>query len=273
MLSRLWAYLELNIATLLNYAGTGFLLLIYAAAFSYLLISEKDKAKRVIFVWTPGLILIAFFMPPVRYLFMRFIDKNDTYYRMLWMVPVAMTVAHAFTRICAGFKLIGLPVAAAMIILCGGNVYKSVAGPLVIASKAQNEYHIPQEVIETADIIMEKEQGHRVKAVMPLDFTSYIRQYDTNIYLAYGRELIMRPDAYDELYSMLCEEPVDIEKMREAAVPRQVSYYVFPKTSSFLKDPESCGLEKAGETENHVIYRDPEELEYMSGISYYYFTD
>lgn len=269
----MWAYLELNIETVKNYAGTGFLLLIYAAAFAYLLISEKDKAKRVIFVWIPGLTLLFFFLPPVRWMYMKYIDGSATYYRVLWLIPVAMTIAHGFTRICEGFKLIGLPVAVALIALCGGDVYHSVAGPLVIASKAQNEYHIPQEVIETADIIMANEQGHRVKAVMPLDFTSYIRQYDTDLYLAYGRELIMRPDAYDELYSMLCEDPIDVEKMREAAIPRQVSYYVFPKTSGFVKDPESCGLEKAGETKDHVIYRDPEELEYMSGISYYYFTD
>ncbi len=270
-MSSILNYLQLNISTLINYAGTGFLLVLYALSYVYLFIAEKDDRKRTFFIWIPAVLWLAFMMPPVRWLFIKLIDSGDTYYRMLWLIPVSATISHAAVKLSSGYRLIGLVAVSAVIVLCGSSVYNAKAGDVNIVSAAQNPYHIPDEAIEVAELVKKTDEGHKIRAVMPEEMTFYVRQYDTDVYLAFGREMVMGFPAANGMYEVMTANPVDVWELIRKGRERLVSAYVFGRYQLLSDDPEEYGLIKLGETENYKVYYDPEELEYVRSINYFYF--
>ena len=45
-----------------QYCGTGFLPVVFLAALLYLLVTEKERYKRIVLVYVPGLVFISFFI-------------------------------------------------------------------------------------------------------------------------------------------------------------------------------------------------------------------
>ncbi|MBO6259571.1 MAG: hypothetical protein J6N47_01960 [Lachnospiraceae bacterium] len=270
-MSSMLNYLQLNITTLINYAGTGFLLILYALSYVYLFIAEKDDRKRTFFIWIPTVLWLVFMLPPVRWLFIKLIDSGDTYYRMLWMIPISATTAHAVAKLSSRYRLIGLAAVSAVIVLCGSSVYNAKAGEVNIVSAAQNPYHIPDEAIDVVELVKKTDEGHKIRAVMPEEMTFYVRQYDTDVYLAFGREMVMGFPVANGMYEVMSATPVDVWELIRKGRERLVSAYVFGKYQVLSDDPEEYGLIKLGETENYKVYYDPEELEYVQSISYFYF--
>ena len=79
------------------------------------------------------------------------------------------------------------------------------------------------------------------------------------------------PEAtFNALFVMMHEEVIDSSALLELGRERQVCFYVFPIDQEFGADPESAGLEKAGETKKYVVYKDAYELEEMRKIHFYY---
>ena len=66
-----------------------------------------------------------------------------------------------------------------------------VSGSLVYINRymspAENLYHIPQNVIDICDVIEPAEGEPRVRAAFPSELVHFVRQYDTNILMPYGR--------------------------------------------------------------------------------------
>ena len=271
MIDQMINYFQMNIDTVIAYAGSGFLMALYGLAAAYLLFTEKDKRIRALFIYMPLLIILAVILPPVRYAFVRYIDTGDTYYRFLWLLPVCATIAYASEKLFSGMRLIGITLAATAVALCGHYVYDAGSGYTEAPVRAENIYHLPEEAIEVADIIMAGEKGNQIRAAMPAELTVSVRQYDTNLYLAYGREKFMDPYAEaDALFVIMHEEVIDSSALLELGRERQVCFYVFPIDQEFGADPESAGLEKAGETKKYVVYKDAYELEEMRKIHFYY---
>ena len=169
-----------------QYCGNGFLVPLFIAALIYLLIVEKDNRKRIVIAIVPAIILIGFFIPLTRIAYVAVLDDGaDTYYRLLWLMPMGVCIAYAGCRLFSGHKRAGLVVISALIVLCGSLVYKNQ-----YISKAQNLYHIPQAVIDICDEISPDEGEPRVRAVFPEELIHFVRQYDTNIMMPYGRDII-----------------------------------------------------------------------------------
>ena len=140
-----------------NYGGTGFLLLLYVIALGYLLIREKNKYVRSIFVYAPMLLIFGFLFPVSRKLYVAVLNEGNTYYRVLWLLPVSITLAYTgcsviyrlgkrFEKNARWISYAGALVGVAVIMLAGEYVYNS---PHI--SKAENAYHLPQEVIDICD--------------------------------------------------------------------------------------------------------------------------
>jgi hypothetical protein len=142
---------------------------------------------------------------------------------------------------------------------------------VVIVSAAENSYHIPDETIEVAELVKKTDAGHKVRAVMPEEMTFYVRQYDTDVYLAFGREMVMGYPAANGMYEVMTASKVDVWELIRKGRERLVSTYVFSKYQLLSDDPEEYGLIKIGETENYKVYYDPEELDYVQSINYFYF--
>lgn len=248
-----------------NYAGGKYLVIVFLLSLAFLLITEKNKRRRALFLYMPLSLLLLFFFPLFRKVFVRLMGgEGDTYYRVLWLIPMGIIVAYG------GVKLAGLlrekwgtwaggiacAAAGAAIIFGGKYVYASQ-----YMSEAQNMYHLPQTVVDICDLIAPTEGEERIWAVFPTDLVYFVRQYDTDIQLLYGREMVEPKWQYAEPVHTVMNHPttIDIEELLELTRERYCTYIVLPnvKNKGVTEAPENFGLELIDTVDGYPVYYDP----------------
>ena len=265
-----------------NYGGTGFLLLLYVIALGYLLIREKNKYVRSIFVYAPMLLIFGFLFPVSRKLYVAVLNEGNTYYRVLWLLPVSITLAYTecsviyrlgkrFERNARWISYAGALVGVAVIMLAGKYVYNS---PHI--SKAENAYHLPQEVIDICDTIEANEGEISYNyATFPGDLVYYVRQYRTDIGLSYGRDMVEPIWGYgiwNEAYMAIegtdeikAEELVEIT--RRFPDEARASRFIILRDSKPIDQPlDELGLTFLGQFGQYKLYEDPVVTERMKEI-------
>ena len=80
-----------------GFTGSGFLTILYLLTLLYLWTSEKNPTFRAIFVYGAGIIQLLFFIPLFYYGY-QVLDQG-TYYRILWILPMTITIAYASVKI------------------------------------------------------------------------------------------------------------------------------------------------------------------------------
>lgn len=252
----MWGIFLESVVIFKNYMGFHegcWLAAVYLLLLLYLWFAEKDRHRRAVFVYAPTLLLLLFFCPLFRKLFVRLMEDSETYYRLLWLLQMSVVSAYGMVRLCARHRRIGLAVMCAVILAGGDYVYDSEH-----ISKAENAYHLPQEVIDIVDLI-EPEEG-RITVLVPADLIYYIRQYSTNIELPYGREmLVSRWDYYHPMYEAM-EQAEVIETAAFVELAREYPCaYIILKEDRQLEEPlTEYGFELYGQVGEFLIYRDME---------------
>ena len=265
-----------------NCGGTGFLLLLYVIALGYLLIREKNKYVRSIFVYAPMLLIFGFLFPVSRKLYVAVLNEGNTYYRVLWLLPVSITLAYTgcfviyrlgkrFEKNARWISYAGALVGVAVIMLAGKYVYNS---PHI--SKAENAYHLPQEVIDICDTIEANEGEISYNyATFPGDLVYYVRQYRTDIGLSYGRDMVEPVWGYgiwNEAYMAIegtdeikAEELVEIT--RRFPDEARASRFIILRDSKPIDQPlDELGLTFLGQFGQYKLYEDPVVTERMKEI-------
>lgn len=236
------------------YTGLRFLLVLTLLAWIYLLVKEKDKRIRLILVYAPILILLLFFFPLSRKLFVAAGLDGETYYRVIWTIPMGIITIYGACQLFAKHRRIGLIVSSALIILCGSYVYQST-----YISKAENLYHIPNTVMKICDCITPENENLRVTAVMPPELIHFVRQYDANINMPYGREMLVeRWGYYNEVYEVM-EKPeiVEMKALLKATRNNYCQYIVMAQDRETDVNPVESGLVLLDTIDGYRIYEDP----------------
>ncbi len=250
----MWGIFLESVVIFKNYMGFHqykFLAGLYLLALLYLWFAEKDRHRRAILVYAPTLLLAAFFCPLFRKVFVRVLEDSETYYRLLWLVQMSLVTAYGFIKLMGRHRKIGLLIMCAAIAAGGDYVYDSIN-----ISKAQNAYHLPQEVIDIVDMI-EPEEG-RIKVLMPGELLQYVRQYSTDIELPYGREMMIeRWDYYDAMYeAMEKTEVIDTPYFVELARGYPCAYVILRNDRQVKESLTDYGFEVYGQVGIYVIYKD-----------------
>lgn len=235
-----------------KYVGTGMLAILFFAAVIYLFITEKNKTTRLIFLYVPSLLLILFFNPLFGKVVLKF-TGGEIYWRILWLIPMAPVLAYTAVKIVlsvTGKKKIFTAIALAFIVMvCGNLVYKN---PGFI--KAENIYHIPQTVVKLCEAIKEDEI---VRAAFPVEHIHYVRQYTQDIYMPFGREMMIKEwGGKDRLYDLTTSPVLDVAAIAEELRGRDTEYIVFHKDRQLLGRFEDYQFEFIYETDGYVVYRD-----------------
>lgn len=242
-----------------EYRGSGYLIFVYAAAFVYLLFAEKRRLNRILALYIPLTLMILLLCPVFYHIYVVYLDDSGTYYRMLWMLSMTVTIAYAACNLIYRFRRLGLILITVIIIACGGYAY--VDGEHASLAKAQNPYHIPQYVIELCDMMPQHIEGVNVFACVPLEMLFYVRQYDSDICLIYGRDAV-EPSwgYYNEFYEAYeLGVAIDLAKMLELTRnngARVCTYFVVKEDRKFVGDPAKMGLEKIAQVDEYILYRD-----------------
>jgi len=249
------------------YTGLKLLFALTLFAWIYLLITEKERRNRLMFVYAPLIIILLFLFPLSRKYFVAAGLDGETYYRVLWTIPMGIITIFGFCRLFERHRRIGLVVTAALIIFCGKYVYKSE-----YISKAENLYHIPDTVVKICDLIEPENPDTRASAVMPPELIHYVRQYSARINMPYGREMLVPQWKYDNAIYKAMEgtEVVDIDVLLKATRDEYCQYIVLAPGRQTEQEPEECGLVLVGEIDGYRIYEDPVSVKIVESWQEYY---
>lgn len=243
---------------IINYEGTGFLLILYAVAYIYLCITEKNKRNRLLLIYVPLIVMLMIMCPIYYRIYMGYLDDSGTYYRMMWLVPTSVTMAYAACKAISKHRRIGTIIICVLIGVCGSFIYTSTS-----STKAQNAYHIPEYVVELCDHMEQDIDGVNVYACVPLEMLFYTRQYNSDICLLYGREAVEPTWGYYNEYFELYElaETLDweqvLDKTRDTSLGTGVvSYFVVAEDRDMKQDPTSLGLIEVCRADGYVLLQD-----------------
>ncbi len=232
------------------YTGAGFLTILYLIALLYLWVGEKNETVRNIFVYGASILQVLFFTPLFYYGY-QLLDRG-TYYRVLWLLPMTITIAYSGVKIFARYPRWGIILGVILIAVSGKCVYSSI-----YMTKAENVYHIPQEAIEVCQAILPEEGQERVTGVFPDDLIHFIRQYSSEIRMVYGRDYLAPDWKYGDhpLRKVMNQEKIPAGWLARLATEYECHYIVLHKDKQILGSLESQDMVRIKETEHYDIYR------------------
>lgn len=238
------------VETFLKYNGSGMLLNWFLVAWLYLFVCEKIKPKRILLVYAPALILLVFFNP-LFYKISSSLTEEAIYFRILWLLPITVVLGYAMVHIfysLKGKKRVGFGIVALVIILCSGKLVYT--NPLF--SRAENSYHVPQEVVEICDAI--RVEGREVMAAFPEEFMLYVRQYSPYVCMPYGREVYM--GSVSDFFFLMRQEEIEVEELAEFAKKYECHYLILSEEKKLIGDMADYRYEVFDKVGKYVVYRD-----------------
>lgn len=238
-----------------DYAGSGFVLGMYFLSVVYLFVTEKKKNTRIYFLYVPLGVLLLFFNPLAAKIIYSFVG-DEIYYRMLWMLPIVVTIAYAAVELLkslSGKVRMVTGVAIVCLMMLGGKfIYQNS-----YFSVAENVYHVPDAVVHICDAI--KVEGREVMAAFPREMVQYVRQYEPSVCMPYGREMMVEDwigwHVY-ELYQEMNADTYDAGRIAELAKERSCHYVILWEEKEIIGEFEDYDYELFAVIDGYRIYRD-----------------
>lgn len=238
------------IETFQKFGGSGWILCWFAVAWLYLWRTEKQRDRRIIFLYMPAIVLLLFFNP----LFFKVfggVTEEAIYFRFLWLIPITLVIGYTIVQIAANLqekkRRYFIALAVLVLVVSGKLVYRN---PLY--SRAENMYHVPQTVVEICDAI--EVEGREVMALFPREFLLYVRQYSATVCMPYGRNAYT--GGYNYLYRIMNEDELVIEEIVPEIREYNCHYVILGEDKKLIGDLEDYGFVLFGEIDGYKIYRD-----------------
>lgn len=256
-----------------NYWGPCLFLALFAAGLVWTIIAHKKQEPRVFLFYTLFLLLTAYNPFVVKYLIPKLKFENE-YYRLFWILPVAIGVAYYAVRFIFLSKKMGIRVTAGilaviLLIACGSPL-TSVMQDLKMP---QNVYKVPDDLIFACNIIHEDSEEEKPRVVFDMNLNTLARQYDASLHLVLNRDAVIyragstvagtinEDNKYYKRQKCIMDvtyyamDDVPLEMFQAALNLTGTEYLVFP-----LGLPKSEFIQEAGcvpiaENGSYVIYR------------------
>lgn len=164
------------IEVLHSYFAGNVVLLIALLAFIYFVRKNGKKVSLYVALVLVGLLMI---FNGVSYWFARKVGEGETYYRLLWILPVTVFAAYFVIELWHAIKGWKKVVFAALGMIVIG-LYSKVSLPADLALP-DNIYQLDADVLQVADIIEAHSGGKRVSLLDDGSVSYSIRQYNENI--------------------------------------------------------------------------------------------
>ncbi|MCR4990161.1 MAG: hypothetical protein K6A38_04785 [Lachnospiraceae bacterium] len=253
-----------------DFMGMKLLLVLTVISWIYLIKAEKNRVHRILFVYAPAVVMLVFICPLSYKIYELTRLDPDTYYRILWTIPCGIITVYGMVKLFGDTlkgRIIGAIICALLIALCGDYVYDS---PHLYRS--ENAYAIPQDPINVVDSLRAHDDHQRISVLVPSVLMLYVRQYDANINMPYGREVYdVRKDYTHPVYEVFeLPEIIDLDKLLDVTREFQVEYIVFYAGQKTDVTPEEAGLTYIDTQGNYTIYQDPEIAKLIKEWEKYY---
>lgn len=232
-----------------KYMGSGLVVVWFLVAIAFLYFTEKRKERRIFFIYMPVVILLIYFNPLFYHIFFQLLG-NEIYFRICWMLPVILVIAYAavclIERTGGKWQILSSSLVIAFVMISGRLVYTN---PLYRV--AENEYHVPEAVVEICDTV--HTPGREVLVVFPPELILYVRQYDPTVCMPYGRD-------YTSVPSALLREQMEAEVYHLAELAPYVEeshshFIVLDEKKEILGNPQDYGWNMVNSTLGYSVYR------------------
>lgn len=236
------------------YSGNMSLTLLFIASLVYLWITEKNKGRKAVLIYTSVAVLALFFFPLFTYFVIDMMGEEEIYYRLLWALPMGGVIAYAAVKFLAGIKKKWLQ--AVLLLLLA--VYIAIGGHLIYKSpqfsKAENIYQVPDAVVQICDAIVVP--GREVMAAFPAELVPYVRQYSAFVVMPYGYDsLVERWGLGEELEEEMSKEVSDAKVLSELAIEEGCHFLIINQSHVVTGDLEDYDYTLILQTEGYDIYK------------------
>lgn len=216
---------------------------------------EKDWMKKILLGILPLSFLFLYWCPLTGLLFMKLLGEN-VYWRILWLILLAVTVPYAGCLLLA--KLSGIWRQGAFLVLLA---LLALGGKPVLSEEwfepSTNIYKIPQNVIDVCEVLPGNIHAMVSNRLMP-----YIRMYDPTITLEYGRNSlsyngITDTESHEQLlYLEAQKSEIDLSVLVPLAKEAGCEFLVFSNNRTYIGDWADYGYREYGSTDEFVIFAD-----------------
>lgn len=229
-----------------------------------LMIKISDNKKLKIYIFYPILAELLFIFNPISInIFVNTGLLAETrYVRLFWLLQMGVLIASAacecFCRLQSsekGMRLFLGILLSAVIILMGRYTFSKENYQM-----ATNIYKLPDGVIEVTNVIRNAcmEEGKSVSEVriaVPVSLAPYIRQYDGNIKMLYGRN-IENDLASASVQRLMQENELSSYHISFYAKEKLCDYVVLENNKPLTEPFEEYGYELVDVVKGYAVYRD-----------------
>lgn len=234
--------------------------LLFGAAL-YLLFFERKRKKNGYLLAYLLITLFLIFCPVTSAVIEKCIGSM-VYWRAIWVVPVVPVIACAFTGLAARIRNAGaqiLPVILCLVLVAVSGTSVWQAGNYV---KAANNQKVPDEVAQTAEVILQKRTSEDSQVVADNHMASFLRVYDPSIQLAFGRDGKGRRSVNGKrLYDHLNVPEPDYVIVAKRARMEKCEFLVFQipqnREQEILQIMETYGYQRINVADNYSIFQIP----------------
>lgn len=221
----------------------------------FILWQEKDWTRKILIGILPLVFLFFYWCPATGLLFMKLLGEN-VYWRILWLILIAVTIPYAFCLLLK--KLSGIKRQGVFLLLLGVIV---LGGEKVLSNEwfetATNVYKVPQNVVAVCDLL-----PGNVHVLASNRLTPYLRLYDPTLTLEYARnalvfngmEEVHGPMAH--LYKAVQEPEIDIDVVGPLAKEEGCTFLIFSSSRTYKGDWADYGYREYWSTDEFVIFVD-----------------
>jgi hypothetical protein len=235
-----------------RYFSGNILLILALAALVFWAGKNKMQIRWYLVFAAVGILLL---FNGIVYGLVKSVGESDTYYRLLWILPVTLFAAYFIVELLDDFRGWKKPVFLLLCVICLGAYCSISAGTWI--KFPTNIYQLDEDVIGVADVIEAHSGGSRVRMWDEGSIWYSIRQYDDNICWPEG-------DMDELYYALISQDPeYTAEQIRQYAAWSMADYIVLKKDMTVSNGwIQEAGFTMIGQTENYNIYYvDQQELE------------
>lgn len=254
-----------------EYTGTGMQMALFFMAILYLFLrkkhTEEEQKKSMYFLGYTFLFFFVTFCPVTAKIIMKYCIGKSVYWRMFWLLPTVIVTA--YTAVLVVFEIPSKKKSIAVglflllvVVMSGDTLYQPE-----IFSYRENNYAIPQNVVDVCDIIERdaKEQGiTKKKLIAATELLQYIRQYDADICMPYGYNAPkgIKIDGFnaENIYRIMTSEKPNWDALSYYAALEECNYIAYPTNSDITRTLAENGFEEIGSNASYTVYRRFEEV-------------
>lgn len=240
------------------YFGNGTYFLVIVAVIALML--TKFRNKGILWGLAVCGIILVLFLNPITVYFICSLTSTKRYVRIFWAFPLMIGIGYIGVRLMERKQLwkrgLLFLVMAAVLFGTGGTILNAQN-----YREASNPYKLPDDVIEVADAINENsraEWGYPC-VLTTIYLSTYLRQYDGNIRLLYGRGTVEKTnrDLYKTVSRSLNNEMTyeELYTLGEQALQRGANMIVLLKYQVQNEALETLGFTRIDCLEDYYIFR------------------